>query len=84
MNQHQLRDMLGRRALDRVHDAGRRAGLRGALSGHWENTRGRGEILVVSMGRVEVAEFVDFNGDGFVDEMFLVGNGRGRRIATRW
>ena len=84
MNQGDLRDMLGRRTVNRVRDAGRRAGLRGSLRGYWQNTRGRGAILVITMDRVDVAELVDFDRDGFVDEVFLVREAKGRRMAHRW
>ena len=72
LNQGRLRDVLGRRTVDRVRNAGRRAGLHGSLRGYWEGDRYGGAILVITMGRVEVAEFVDFDRDGLVDEIFLI------------
>jgi hypothetical protein len=73
LNQHELRDILGRRSVDMVRDSGRRTGLRGSLRGHWIDQGGRGRLLVVTMDRVDVAEFVDYDGDGLVDDVFLIG-----------
>jgi len=84
LNKSRLRDVLGRRTVDRVRNAGRRSGLRGSLRGYWQNDRRGGTTLVVTMGRVEFAEFVDFNRDGRVDEIFLIRNDRGRRTARRY
>ncbi|MDA0327963.1 MAG: hypothetical protein O2958_02960 [Gemmatimonadetes bacterium] len=84
LNHRRLVDVLGHRAVDRVHDAGRRAGLRGALRGHWEDTRGRGSILIVTMDRVEIAEFLDYDGDGFIDDVYMIREARDRRGSSRW
>lgn len=83
LNQGRLRDVLGRRTVDRVRNAGRRAGLHGSLRGYWESDRYGGAILVITMGRVEVAEFVDFNRDGVVDEIFLIRSDYGLRRVSR-
>ncbi len=84
LNRGDLRDILGRPTVQRLSDAGRYAGLRGRLAGHWEDTRGRGAILIVTMGGVELAEFIDFDRDGFVDDVFLARGHRSRRVASRW
>lgn len=83
LNQRQLRDVLGRRTLDRVRDVGRKSGLRGSLRGRWHQAGRSGDVLVVTMGGREVAEFVDYNRDGFVDEVLVPRNVRGRRVASR-
>jgi predicted amidohydrolase len=80
LNQSELRDILGLRAVHRVRDEGRRAGLRGALRGLWFDAGRDGRVLVVRMEGVDVAEFVDFDRDGIVDEIFLVRPGRDRRF----
>jgi hypothetical protein len=36
------------------------------------------------MGGVDVAEFADFDRDGFVDDVFLVQHSRNRRVVSRW
>jgi hypothetical protein len=84
LNQGELRDILGKRTVDRVKDAGRHAGLRGGLRGHWVNAHEDGLILVVTMDRVDVAEFVDFDRDGFIDDAFVIDGRRGRLVASRW
>jgi hypothetical protein len=83
LNQRQLRDVLGRRTVDRVRNEGRRLGLRGALRGRWHQAFRFGDVLVVTMGGVEVAEFADYDGDGFIDEVLVPRRVRGRRIASR-
>jgi hypothetical protein len=84
LNQGRLRDVLGRRTVERLRDVGHDAGLRGRLAGRWENARGRGSVLIVTMGRVEIAEFIDFDRDGYVDEMFLARGTNRRRTVSRW
>jgi hypothetical protein len=83
LNKSRLRDVLGRGMVDRVRHAGRRAGLRGSLRGYWESDRYRGAILVITMGRVEVAEFVDFDRNGVVDDIFLIRANQGLRRVSR-
>lgn len=84
LNRSDLRNILGRRTVDRIQDAGRSVGLRGALRGHWVRG-GQGRVLVVTMGRVDVAEVADFNRDGFVDQVFLLRDARrsGRLVYGR-
>ena len=84
LTQKHLRDVLGRRTVQRIRDAGHNAGLRGPLAGRWEDARRRGSVLVVTMDGIEVAEFIDFNRDGFVDEVFLARGHRNRRVVSRW
>lgn len=84
LNQGDLKDVLGNRAVRLVKDAGRRAGLRGSLRGRWLHEYGRRSTLVVTMDRVEIAEFVDFDGDGFVDDLFLIGPAGHRRAYRGW
>ncbi len=83
LNKRDLRDLLGKRTVDRIKNAGRRAGLRGSMRGFWVAQRGYGEVLVVTMGGVDVAELADFNRDGFIDEVFLVGPS-GRWMTYGW
>ena len=82
LNQRQLRDVLGRRTFDRVRDVGRRSGLRGSLQGRWHQARRSGDVLIVTMGGWEVAEFLDYNRDGFVDGVLVPRDVRGRRVAS--
>lgn len=84
LTQSELRHIIGKRGVDLVRDAGRDAGLRGSLRGHWVHERGRRSTLVVTMNRVDVAEFVDFDGDGYVDDLFLVGPARRGYVGRGW
>lgn len=79
-----LRDLLGRNTVNRIRDIGKDAGLRGSLRGHWIHERGVGRILVVTMDRVDIAEFGDFDGDGYIDESLLIARGQFRRGARGW
>lgn len=71
ISQSRLKDMLGARTVRRVRDLGRRAGLRGSLHGHWVENRRLGAVLTLSIGDREVAQFLDFDRDGSVDEVLL-------------
>jgi hypothetical protein len=90
LNQRQLRDVLGKRTVDRVRAAGRSVGLRGSLHGQWERERRGSATLVILMNRVKVAEFIDYNRDGRIDDVFVIGNAEhrwdtmNRRATTRW
>ncbi len=84
LNKRELREVLGRRTVDMLRDSGRRAGLRGTMRGHWVEQRGQGRILVVTIDRVDVAEFVDFDRDGFVDDVFLISTRGNRRATYGW
>jgi len=84
LNQGELRRLLGHDSIRMVRDAGRQAGLRGSLRGHWVADGPRSLVLVVSMDGFDVAEFVDFEGDGFIDDVFLVGPAGGRRAGYGW
>jgi len=83
LNKGRLRDVLGRRTVDRVRDVGRRAGLRGSLRGYWRSDRYGGATLLITMGRVEVAEFVDVDRNGVVDEIYLIRGDRGLGRVSR-
>ena len=82
LNRGELKAMLGRRTVRRLQDAGFSAGFRGAMRGHWVAQRRGGDLLVVTMGRSDIAELADFNRDGIVDEMHVVGT-RGYRPGAR-
>lgn len=84
LNQGELRRLLGHDSVRMVRNAGRQAGLRGSLRGHWVADGPRTLVLVVSMDGFDVAEFVDFEGDGFIDDVFLVGPAGGRRAGYGW
>ena len=71
IGQGALRDMLGAATFHRIRERGRRAGLRGALRGHWLESRRLGAVLTLTMGGREVAELHDFDRDGLVDEVWL-------------
>ena len=79
-----LRDLLGRHTVRRVRDAARRAGIHGAMRGRWIGQRGGVRVLVVTVDGFEVAEFSDYDRDGFVDQVFLIGDRRPRRTVSRW
>jgi len=79
LNPGELRRVIGHRTVTRIRRAGRRAGLRGAPRGRWIETRRHGRILVVSMDRVDVAELVDYDGDGRIDDAFYLRHDRVRR-----
>lgn len=66
-----LRDMLGRDAVARIRDHGRRAGLRGPVRGTWHESLRYGAILTLEMQGREVAELLDFDRDGWVDQVLL-------------
>ncbi len=84
LNRRELRVLLGPRAVHRLQDAGFAAGLRGPLRGHWLLDRRAGHVLVVTMGGSDVAELIDHDRDGFVDEAWLVTRGRYRPAALGW
>ena len=71
IRQNRLRDLIGTRAVNRIRAHGRAAGLRGGLRGHWLDTRRFDDILVLTMGGREVARLVDYDRDGFVDDVLL-------------
>ena len=80
----ELKELLGNRTVNRMKDIGKDAGLRGSLRGRWIHERGIGRILVLTMDRVDIAEFADFDGDGFIDESLLIDRGRFRRGQRGW
>jgi hypothetical protein len=84
LNGRELRDVLGHRTVRLIRDAGHDVGLRGALRGRWLAEPGLGDVLVVTMGGADVAEVLDYNRDGFVDDVWIIGR-RGFRpvIAPR-
>jgi len=79
-----LRDLLGRHTVRRVRDAAHRAGIHGAMRGRWVGERRGVRVLVVTVDGFEVAEFSDYDRDGFVDQVFLIGDRRPRRTVSRW
>lgn len=83
LNRGELNDLLGRHVVRDIRDAGRSVGLRGALRGHFVYQR-HDTILVVTMGGNDVAELVDFNGDGFIDEAWVIGRRGYRPVALGW
>lgn len=84
LDQRDLRDILGKRMVERVRDAARDSGLRGQLRGHWVNARRDGLILVVTMEREDVAEFVDYDHDGDFDDIFVIDRRSGRLESRGW
>lgn len=77
LNPGQLKKVIGHRTVDRIHDLGHRAGLRGSARGHWIDSRRHGLVLVVTMDGVDVAEFIDYDRDGWFDDSFLFRLDRG-------
>lgn len=84
LEQRELRDLLGRHAVKRVREAARWAGIRGPMRGRWLGPRGGSRVLVVTVDGFEVAEFADIDRDGFVDQVYLIGERRPRRVVSRW
>ena len=84
LNTNDLRDLLGRHTVRRVRDAAHRAGIHGAMRGRWVGQRGGVRVLVVTVDGFEVAEFSDYDRDGFVDQVFLIDDRRPRRTVSRW
>jgi hypothetical protein len=80
LNQSELRELIGLRTVHLIRDEGRRAGLRGALRGEWVHSQAYGRTLLVTMEGIDVAELVDFDQNGIVDEIFIVRPGRDRRV----
>ena len=79
-----LRHLLGRRTVDMLRDEGRRMGLRGALRGEWLDVRRQGRVLIVRMEGVDIAELVDIDWNGTIDDVFLLRHNRfGRTLAMR-
>lgn len=83
INPGELRHVLGHRTVNRIRRAGRRMGLRGAPLGHWVDTWRDGLVLIVSMDGVDVAEFIDYDRDGFIDDSFFLSHDHGRRLIGR-
>lgn len=83
INQGELRHVLGHRTVNRIRRAGRRMGLRGAPRGHWLETWRDGLVLIVSMEGVDLAEFIDYDRDGFIDDSYFLDHDHGRRWIGR-
>lgn len=83
LNPGQLRRVLGHATVNEIRRAGRRAGLRGAPRGHWLDSRRHGRVLVVTMDRIDVAEFIDYDRDGWIDDAFFFRDARERRWIDR-
>ncbi|MDE3003554.1 MAG: hypothetical protein OXU38_09905 [Gemmatimonadota bacterium] len=79
-----LRDLLGRHTVRRVKNAANRAGIYGPMRGRWVGQPGGVRVLVVTVAGFEVAEFSDYDRDGFVDQVFVIGDRRPRRTVSRW
>ena len=79
-----LRDLLGRHAVRRVKNAANRAGIYGPMRGRWVGQPRGVRVLVVTVDGFEVAEFSDYDRDGFVDQVFVIGVRRPRRTVSRW
>jgi len=75
----ELQHLLGHNTVTRIRRAGHRAGLRGALRGHWVDGGSDGHILVVTMEGVDVAEFIDYDRDRLIDDAFIYDDYEDRR-----
>ena len=84
LQKNDLRALIGRHAVNRVKNAARRVGIYGPMRGQWVGARGGVRILVVTVDGFEVARFSDRNRDGFVDQVYLIGERRPRRTVSRW
>lgn len=83
LNPGELRHVLGHQTVNRIRRAGRRMGLRGAPRGHWVDSWRHGLVLIVTMDRVDLAEFFDYDRDGFIDDAYFFRHDRGRRWIGR-
>lgn len=71
ITQPMLREMLGVTTVRRLRDRGHRFGLRGPLRGVWHESWRYGSVLTVFMDGRELAELVDWNSDGWVDQVLM-------------
>lgn len=71
IRQAALRQMLGAATFHRMHERGRRAGLRGPLRGHWREGPRLGAVLTLTMGGQALAQLHDFDRDGLADEVWF-------------
>ena len=84
LKKRDLRDLLGRHTVRRINNAANRAGIHGSMRGRWVGQRGGMRVLIVTVDGFEVAEFSDFDRDGFVDQVYLIGERRPRRTVGWW
>ena len=66
-----IKRVVGKRVQDRLRYRSRQLGLRGSLEGRWIRTGRLGLVLQVRTDGFPLAELVDFNGDGHVDQVAL-------------
>ena len=66
-----LKDIVGNRTVKELRRHRNRLGLRGELHYRWSDLGRRGLVLQVRVGRMPLAEFIDFRGDGYVDVVRL-------------
>jgi hypothetical protein len=71
IRQAALRQVLGAATFHRIHERGRRAGLRGPLRGHWREGPRLGAVLTLTMGGQQIAQLHDFDRDGLADEVWF-------------
>ncbi len=79
LGERKLRQVIGHRSLDRLHDHSHGMGRYGPLSGEWIYLRDGGLALGVFADGYPIAELRDQNRDGRVDVTFLAERARGRR-----
>ncbi len=85
LGERKLRQVIGYRSFDRLHDHSHRLGRYGPLSGEWIYLRDGGLALGVFADGIPVAELRDQNRDGRVDVTFLADWARGQRgRGRRW
>ncbi len=78
LGERKLRQVIGHRSFDRLHDHSHRIGRYGPLSGEWIYLRDGGLALGVFADGYPIAELRDQNRDGRVDVTFLADRPQGR------
>ncbi len=79
LGERKLRQVIGYRSFDRLHDHSHSIGRYGPLSGEWIYLRDGGLALGVFADGYPIAELRDQNRDGRVDVTFLADRARGQR-----
>ena len=79
LGERKLRQVIGYRSFDRLHDHSHGIGRYGPLSGEWIYLRDGGLALGVFADGYPIAELRDQNRDGRVDVTFLADRARGQR-----
>ena len=72
LQRQDLRHLLGKGQVNAIERHARSMRVRGRTEGRWLGMDGWARVLEVTVGGIPVAEFHDYQGDGFFDEMVLL------------